>query len=415
MSTDRIRVTDPAAITDTASSMLSLNVFQRLMTADPGQSVLKPDAARDCLFTSLTSYTCTLNKDLVFHNGHPLTSSDVKFSIERAARIKDVPGSSPLLLSSLRRIETPDAETIRFVLSRVDTQFGWALASPIASIVDEESYDADQIQPVKGPIVGSGPFKVVKFADDELQLSRYPDYIGRNAGRIPELIYRTAPDSATIEDAMTKGDCRRRLARSGRRRRHPVEPAGTTEPRETGRRRLHREGAHRHQGAATPVVAHLPDAAESRLASGDRCRPPGRPHLRFGGAGRRARAPADLPARREGEAEGHLEEPHQPHPGLRPVDAQWPGHRHPDPDPAGEHRWAERPVAAGRAEHRPDLGGPQGVDGHRSGLAAALPRRPAAGRRVDGALDPDRVPPGPPTTRRPIRCSVPCRSRPPST
>ena len=64
--------------------MLALNVFQRLMTADPGGSVLKPDAARDCLFTSSTTYTCTLNEDLAFHNGHPLTSSDVKFSIERA-------------------------------------------------------------------------------------------------------------------------------------------------------------------------------------------------------------------------------------------------------------------------------------------------------------------------------------------
>ena len=36
--------------------------------------------------------------------------------------------------------------TVRFLLSRVDTQFGWALASPAASIVDEEVYDADQLQ-----------------------------------------------------------------------------------------------------------------------------------------------------------------------------------------------------------------------------------------------------------------------------
>ena len=62
-------------MTDAASAVLALNVFQRLMTADPGQSVLKPDAARDCLFTAPTTYTCTLNENLRFHNGHPLTSS----------------------------------------------------------------------------------------------------------------------------------------------------------------------------------------------------------------------------------------------------------------------------------------------------------------------------------------------------
>src|SRR5215212_672525 len=139
MSTDLIRVTDPAAITDAASAVVSLNVFQRLMTADPGQSVLKPDAARDCIFTSTTIYSCTLNEGLTFRNGHPLTASDVKFSIQRATRL-NVPGSSTSLLSSLRRIETPDEQTVRFQLSRPDTQFAWALASPAASILDEEVY-----------------------------------------------------------------------------------------------------------------------------------------------------------------------------------------------------------------------------------------------------------------------------------
>ena len=204
MSTDLIRVTDPAAITDAASTVLALNVFQRLMTADPGGSVLKPDAARDCLFTSSTTYTCTLNEDLAFHNGHPLTSSDVKFSIERAARLK-VPGSSAVALSSFRRIQTPDQKTVRFVLSRPDTQFGWALASPAASIVDEEVYDADRVQGPNDAIVGSGPFSVNKYTGNQLQLSRYADYVGRNPTRLSALVYRSVADSPTIEDAMTKG------------------------------------------------------------------------------------------------------------------------------------------------------------------------------------------------------------------
>jgi peptide/nickel transport system substrate-binding protein len=204
MSTDQIRVTDPAAITDAASTVLALNVFQRLMTADPGGSVLKPDAARDCLFTSETTYTCTLNDDLAFHNGHPLTSSDVKFSIERAARL-NVPGSSAAALSSLRRVQTPDQKTVRFVLSRVDTQFGWALASPAASIVDEEIYDADRVRDLDDPIVGSGPFVVDKYTGNQLQLSRYEDYVGRSPAQLRNLVYRSVADSPTIEDAMNKG------------------------------------------------------------------------------------------------------------------------------------------------------------------------------------------------------------------
>ncbi|MCW2809689.1 MAG: putative transporter substrate-binding protein, partial [Friedmanniella sp.] len=204
MSTDPIRVTDPAAMADSGSAVLSTNVFQRLMTSDPGSAVLKPDAARDCLFTAATTYTCTLNKNLTFSNGHPLTSSDVKFSLQRATRL-NVAGSSASLLSSLRRIETPDDLTVRFLLSRVDTQFGWALASPAASIVDEEVYDADEIRQPDRDIVGSGPFRVEHYDRNDLLLHRFESYVGRTPASRAELVYVTAPDSATIEDAMTKG------------------------------------------------------------------------------------------------------------------------------------------------------------------------------------------------------------------
>jgi peptide/nickel transport system substrate-binding protein len=211
MSTDRVTVTDPAAATDQASTMFALNVFQRLMTSAPGDGTRpKPDAARDCGFIeSATIYTCTLQKGLTFAGGDPLTASDVKFSIERALRL-DVPGSSTSLLSSIRRIDTPDDVTVRFLLSRVDTQFVWALASPAASIVDEQQYDADDVRSNDDPAVGSGPFVVTSFDDEgakggTIAFSRFPGYHGFTPAAIDGLTYRTVPDSATIEDAMTKG------------------------------------------------------------------------------------------------------------------------------------------------------------------------------------------------------------------
>ena len=204
LSTDPIRRADPAAVTDPGSVVLSLNVFQRLMTAEPGQSVLKPDAARDCLFTSATVYTCTLNQNLRFHNGNELTSRDVRFSIQRALRL-DVPGSSATLLSTLRRIETPDPLTVQFVLSRADTQFGWALASPAASIVDEQVYDADELRPNDQPVIGSGAFSVVAFGSGELRLRRYEAYVGRTPAAATDVAYRSVADSAALEHAISTG------------------------------------------------------------------------------------------------------------------------------------------------------------------------------------------------------------------
>ncbi len=205
MSTDAVRVTDPAAMTDAASAMFAVNVFQRLMSAAPGDSLRpKPDAARDCGFIeSPTIYTCTLKAGLTFHNGHALDASDVKFSVERAARL-NVEGSSASLLSSLRRIATPDPLTVRFLLSRADTQFGWALASPAASIVDEQVYNTDEIRPPSQDAAGSGPFSVTAFGDKEITFTRFPAYNGFTPAALDTLVYRTAPDSATIEDAMAK-------------------------------------------------------------------------------------------------------------------------------------------------------------------------------------------------------------------
>lgn len=204
LSTDPIRSLDPAGVTEQSSMIVPINVFQRLMTADPGQSLLRPDAARDCLFTGVTIYTCTLNDDLAFHNGNPLTSRDVKFSIDRAQRLA-TPGSSAVLLESVRRVETPDARTVRFVLSRADTQIGWALASPAASIVDSRTYDADNLRADDQPIVGSGPFSVTGFTGASLSLQRFESYVGRTPAQIAALTYQTVPDSASLEDAMAKG------------------------------------------------------------------------------------------------------------------------------------------------------------------------------------------------------------------
>ena len=44
-----------------------------------------------------------------------------------------------------------------------------------------------------------------KYTGNQLQLSRYEDYVGRNPARLPALVYRSVADSPTIEDAMTKG------------------------------------------------------------------------------------------------------------------------------------------------------------------------------------------------------------------
>lgn len=200
MVTGAITTLDPAVAVARTDSILVTSVYQRLMqVASSGE--LKPDAATDCAFTSRLVYECTLPTTLAFQNGDPLTSADVRFSVQRALRL-DIPGTSIGLLSSLRRIETPDSQTVRFVLSQEDNQFGYGLASQAASIVDQHTFDPDSALALGTLPVGSGPYAVSEVSGSAALLNRYEKYVGPTVGQLSQLKLQVAPDSVAAEAAI---------------------------------------------------------------------------------------------------------------------------------------------------------------------------------------------------------------------
>lgn len=204
MTAEPVSTSDPAAATTDVDSMLAINVYQRLMLVLPSSGDLKPDAATDCIFASKTVYECTLPEELTFHNGHPLTASDVKFSIERALRLNTA-GTSISLLSALNRIDAPDATTVRFHLKWADNQFGYALAAPAASIVDEETYNTDALLEEGDVPIGSGPYQVESLDDKGVTFVLFETYRGPSVGVLPRIRLARVPDSVAAESAIAEG------------------------------------------------------------------------------------------------------------------------------------------------------------------------------------------------------------------
>jgi peptide/nickel transport system substrate-binding protein len=205
ITTGGMSTADPALAVSGTDSILVNSIYQRLMVVLPGSGELKPDAATDCLFTSKLTYECTLPDDLLFHNGHVLDSSDVKFSIQRALRL-DTPGSSIRLLSALKRIDTPDAHTVRFQLSWPDNQFGYGLATQAASIVDEQVFDPDSPLPLETALpVGSGPYAVGSITPESATFTRFEKYVGAKKGLLDSLTLSVVADSVAAEEAIEKG------------------------------------------------------------------------------------------------------------------------------------------------------------------------------------------------------------------
>ena len=104
--TDTVTALDPAGSYDLGSSTLQYSVFQTLLTIPAGENTPQGDAAESCEYDDPQTLTCTLKEGLKFSNGNDLTSSDVKYSFERALNIADPNGAAIYLLGSIGKPTT---------------------------------------------------------------------------------------------------------------------------------------------------------------------------------------------------------------------------------------------------------------------------------------------------------------------
>ena len=142
-----------------------------------------------------------LKKGIKFHNGAPLTSKDVAFSVER---MRDTKGGSLQApnFKDVTEIQTPDDQTVIFVtkqplaifLDRLENRF-------IVSKVAGDKY-GDQLY--ENPI-GTGPYKFVSYQrGGNMVFTRNDDYWGGKAA-IKEVIFRKVTEDAARLAALESG------------------------------------------------------------------------------------------------------------------------------------------------------------------------------------------------------------------
>jgi peptide/nickel transport system substrate-binding protein len=158
------------------------------------------------------NYNISLRQDVVWHDGQPLTSEDVIFTIDLLAS-EDLP--IPEDISSLWQdieIEALDEHTLQFRLPEPYApfldylNFGILPEHLLGDLSAEEIIDAEfNMQPV-----GSGPFRFDSFLVEEEQisgvaLSAFEDYYDEPAF-IEQFIFRYYPDPETALRAYQEGE-----------------------------------------------------------------------------------------------------------------------------------------------------------------------------------------------------------------
>ncbi len=143
------------------------------------------------------SVTLNLVKGATFHDGHPITSEDVAFSVET------VKANHPFksMFEPVERVDTPDAHTAVLRLSRPHPALMLAMSSQLLPIIPQHVYGDGQ-DPKTHPqnsenVVGSGPFKLVEYKRDQhIILERYEDFFIPNRPYLDKIVMRIIKDGS---------------------------------------------------------------------------------------------------------------------------------------------------------------------------------------------------------------------------
>ncbi|WP_028034067.1 ABC transporter substrate-binding protein [Chelativorans sp. J32] len=146
------------------------NVYEGLFQLEDSGEVVPKLALDYQMSDDGLTYTFTLQPDVTFHSGDPLTSADVKYSIERVVA-ENSKSSRKKSLSTIAGIETPDDRTVVVKLSERSISLPYNLT--YVWIVNDKATDLTSGED------GTGPYRLDAWRrGSSISLVPFDDYWG---------------------------------------------------------------------------------------------------------------------------------------------------------------------------------------------------------------------------------------------
>ncbi|GEN54555.1 ABC transporter substrate-binding protein [Halobacillus faecis] len=195
---------DPHTVTDAASMRYIENMYNTLFRYKSdaygeveGELVNDYEVSEDG-----KTYTFTLHEGVTFHNGDPLTSEDVKYSIERIIDSE----VRKAQFDALESIETPSETEVVVTLKKPVAPFVTFLANPMNAIVNQTVVDENDGD-LSNADAGSGAFQLVNWTkDQEMVLEKFEDYFKEDLPYLDQVVWRSIPDETARSTAIRNGE-----------------------------------------------------------------------------------------------------------------------------------------------------------------------------------------------------------------
>jgi peptide/nickel transport system substrate-binding protein len=203
-----VETMDGRSVTGLQSFQIFYNIYSKLMRwrRDGDELKLVGDLATEWEWEDDTTLVVRLNEDAVFHNGEPVTASDVAYTFET---MYDKPQfTASLLFAQDVTVRARDEHTA--VFDTGDEPFA-SLESTLGFIVGIINEKADKEGDMSQNPVGSGPFVFEEWVDgDHVYINRFEDYwktddAGNRLPYLDRIEFTIFPDVQTKLTSLEQG------------------------------------------------------------------------------------------------------------------------------------------------------------------------------------------------------------------
>lgn len=153
------------------------------------------------------SLTLNLRKNAVFHDGKPVTSADVAFSIMA------IKANHPFttMMGPVERVDTPDPYTAIIRMSTPHPAIVLAMSPALCPILPKHIYgdgqDLKNHPRNSTDVVGSGPFRVTEFKPAQrVVMERFDKFFLAGKPYLDKVIMNITPDAASLMLGLERGD-----------------------------------------------------------------------------------------------------------------------------------------------------------------------------------------------------------------
>lgn len=195
---------DPTANIEEPGVLVDALIFRPLVGIDADREPVPSLAASWTVSPDGLTYEFHLDPKYTWETGLPVTSDDVRFTIERVRNPKVDSPTWKAAYEDVAAIETPDPATVRVRFSRPYAQRMLAFTMPIVSAA-AFGKAANDAETSRHP-VGSGPYRLESWeSNQKLRLVRRDGPANADA-HWDEIVFRVIPDSTVRYQAGLRGE-----------------------------------------------------------------------------------------------------------------------------------------------------------------------------------------------------------------